>query len=50
MHEKPNKQKQSFAKFTGKHQCGSLFFIKVAGLCSAILIKKKLLPVDFSKI
>ena len=41
------------AKFTGKHQCQSLFFNKVAGLRPAILSKKRLwhkgFPVNFAK-
>ena len=40
-------------KFTGKHQCQSLFFNKVAGLRSVTLLKKRLwhkcLPVNFVK-
>ena len=40
-------------KFTGKHQCQSLFFNKVAGLRPAILSKKRLwhkgFPVNFAK-
>ena len=32
---------KNFAKFTGKHQCQSLFFNKVAGLRTATLFKKK---------
>ena len=41
-----------FTKFTGKHLCRSLFFIKVAGLRPATLLKKRvaqLLPVNFAK-
>ena len=33
---------RNFAKFAGKHLCPSLFFNKVAGLRSAILLKKRL--------
>ena len=44
---------RSFAKFTGKHLCQSLFLHKVAGLRTAILLKKRLLqrcsPVNFAK-
>ena len=44
---------KSFAKFTGKHQCQSLFFNKVARLRPATLIKKKLwhkwFSVNFAK-
>ena len=44
---------RNFAKFTGKHLCQSLFFIKVAGLRSATLLKKKLwhrfFPMNFAK-
>ena len=39
-------------KFTGKHLCRSLFFIKVADLRPATLLKKRLaqlLPVNFTK-
>ena len=42
----------NFKKFTGKHQCHSLFVNKVAGLRAATLLKKKLwhrFPVDFAK-
>ena len=43
----------SFAKFTEKHLCQSLFFNKVAGLRPAILLKKSLwhgcFPVNFAK-
>ena len=43
----------NFAKFTKKHLCQSLFFDKVVGLKSAILLKKRLwprcFPVDFAK-
>ena len=50
LHAKPNKiQKQlsggvfrNFAKFTGKHLCQSLFFIKVAGLRPVTILKKRL--------
>ena len=44
---------RNFAKFTGKHQCQSLFFNKVAGLRPATLLKKRLwhrcFPVNFAK-
>ena len=44
---------RSFAKFTEKHLCQSLFFNKVAGLRPAILLKKSLwhgcFPVNFAK-
>ena len=33
---------RNFAKFTGKHLCQSLFFIKVEGLGPATLLKKRL--------
>ena len=33
---------KTFAKFTGKHLCRSLFFDKVAGVCSVTLLKKRL--------
>ena len=33
---------KSSRKFTGKHQCQSLFFNKVAGLRTATLLKKRL--------
>ena len=33
---------RNFPKFTGKHLCQSLFFIKVAGLRPATLLKKRL--------
>ena len=33
---------KNFAKFTGKHLCQSLFFIKAAGLKIATLFKKSL--------
>ena len=33
---------RNFAKFTGRHQCESLFFNKVAGLRHAALFKKRL--------
>ena len=36
---------RSFAKFTGKHLCQSLFFNKVAGLRPANLFKKRLTQV-----
>ena len=43
---------RSFAKFTGKHLCQSLFFNKVAGLTPATLLRKRLLrrcfPVNFA--
>ena len=42
---------RNFAKFPGKQLCKSLFFIKVAGLRPATLLKKRLwrkcLPVNF---
>ena len=31
-----------FVKFTGKHSCRNIFFYKVAGLMSAILLKNRL--------
>ena len=44
---------RNFAKFTGRHLCQSLFFIKVAGLRPATLLKKRLwrrnFPVSFAK-
>ena len=44
---------KTFAKFTGKHLCQSLFFNKVAGLRSATLLKMRLwyrcFPVNFAK-
>ena len=44
---------KNFAKFTGKHQCQSLFFNKVADLRLAILLEKRrryrYFPVDFAK-
>ena len=44
---------RSFAKFTGKHLCQSLFFNKVAGFRLATLLKKKLwqrcFPVNYAK-
>ena len=44
---------RNFTKFTGKHQCQSLFLNKVAGLMSATLLKKRLwhrcFPVNFAK-
>ena len=44
---------RNFTKFTGKHLCQSLFLNKVAGLRSAILLKKRLwhrcFPVKFAK-
>ena len=43
----------NFAKLTGKHQCQTLFFDKVAGLRLATLLKKRLwhgyFPVNFAK-
>ena len=33
---------KNFAKFTGKHQCQSLLFNKVAGLRSATFLEKRL--------
>ena len=42
-----------FAKFTGKHECWSLIFNKVADLRCIILLKKRLqhrhFPVNFAK-
>ena len=44
---------RNFTKFTGKHLCLSLFFIKAAGLRPATLLKKRLwhgcFPVNFAK-
>ena len=44
---------KSFAKFTGKQLCQSLFFHKVAGLMTATLLKKRLwhsrFPMNFAK-
>ena len=44
---------RNFTKFTGKHQCQSLFFNKVIGLRRATLLKKRLchkcFPVNFVK-
>ena len=44
---------RNFAKFKGKHLCQSLFFIKVAGLRPATLLKKRIwhrcFPMNFSK-
>ena len=44
---------KSFAKFTGKHLCQSLFYNKVAGLRPTTLLKKRLwhrcFPVNFAK-
>ena len=44
---------RNFTKFTGKHQCQSLFFNKVAALRPATLLKKRLwhwcFPVNFAK-
>ena len=43
---------RNFAKFTGKHLCQVLFFLKVAGPESATLLKKRLwhscFPVNFA--
>ena len=39
---------RSFAKFTGKHLCQSLFFNKVVGLRQATLSKKETLAQVFS--
>ena len=39
---------KNFAKFTGKHLCQSLFFIKVAGMKPATLFKKETLAQVFS--
>ena len=39
---------RNFTEFTGKHQCQSLFFNKVAGLRPATLLKKRLLVQLFS--
>ena len=45
---------KSFAKFTGKYLCQSLFFNNVAGLTPATLFKKRLwhrcFPVNFCEI
>ena len=45
---------KTFAKFTGKHLCQTLFFNNVAGLRSATLLKNRLwhrcFPVSFGKI
>ena len=44
---------KTFVKFTGKHLCKSLFFIKVAGLTLGSLLKKRLAHVfscEFYKI
>ena len=45
---------RNFAEFTGKHQCPSLFFSKVAGLRPGTLLKKRLwlrcFPVNFAKL
>ena len=38
---------KNFTKFTGKHQCQSLFFNKVAGLRPATLLKETLALVFF---
>ena len=44
---------RNFTKFTGKHLCQSLYLNKVAGMRSAILLKKRLwhrcFPVKFAK-
>ena len=44
---------RNFAKFTGKHQCQSLYFDKVAGMRTATLLKERLwhrcFPVNFAK-
>ena len=44
---------RNFAKFTGRHQCQSLFLNKFAGLMSATLLKKRpghrCCPVNFMK-
>ena len=44
---------RNFAKFTGKQLCQSYFFNKVAGLRTAIFLKKRLwrrcFPVNFAK-
>ena len=44
---------RNFTKFTGKHQCQSLFFNKVASLRPATLFKKRLwhkcFPLNFVK-
>ena len=44
---------KNFAKFTGKHLCQCIFFIKVAGLRPATLLKMRLwhrcFPVNFVK-
>ena len=44
---------QTFAKFTGKHLCQSLFFNNVEGLMPAKLLKRRLwhrcFPVNFAK-
>ena len=43
----------NFAKFTGKHQCHSLFFNKVAGIRPATLLKRsrwyRCFPINFAK-
>ena len=39
---------RNFPKFIGKHACQSSFFNKVAGLRSAILLKKETLVQMFS--
>ena len=45
---------RTFAKFTGKHRCQSLFLNKVAGLKPATLLKKRpwhrCFPVNFAKV
>ena len=38
---------RNFAKFTGKHLCQSLFFIKVAVVYVCIFIKKETLALTF---
>ena len=44
---------RNFAKFTGEHLCQGLFFSKVAGLRTAILLKRRpwhrCFPVKFAK-
>ena len=39
---------RNFAKFTGKHQCQSLYFDKVAGMRTATLLKDKTVAQVFS--
>ena len=45
---------KNFTKFTGKHQCQSLFFNKVACLRPVTVLKKRLwhrcFPVNFAKV